>query len=120
MVQCSRCGTPTEIDVGHYASVCEKCSKAQTASDLPATPEVRAILFEELIAASERARAATEYFTKVTGNIPSGLPHPDGTQRIHNASRKLTAARNEMIKAHSRLNDYLNFGIVPEDLKAGR
>jgi len=116
-VQCSRCGVQTERYDGHYASVCTKCSEAQIEPDLPAMPEVRAMLFEELIAASERARAATEYFTKVTANIPSGLPHPDGTQRIHNASRKLTVARDEMIKAHSRLNDYLNFGIVPEDLK---
>ena len=32
--------------------------------------------------------------------IPSGLPHPDGTQRIRNASnRQLTIARNEMTRA---------------------
>ena len=29
------------------------------------------------------------------------------------------AARREIQKAHSRLNDFLNHGIVPDDLKQG-
>lgn len=29
------------------------------------------------------------------------------------------AARREIVKAHSRLNDFLNRGIVPDDLKQG-
>ena len=49
--------------------------------------------------------------------FPSGLAHPDGVQRIKNASNALTIARREMATAHSRLNDYLSRGIVPEDLK---
>jgi hypothetical protein len=49
--------------------------------------------------------------------IPSFIPPPDGTQRIHNASHKLTEARNTMMKAHRRLNDFLERGTVPEDLK---
>jgi hypothetical protein len=55
----------------------------------------------------------------VSSDIPSGLPQPDGVQRIHNASRKLTAARDEMMKAHKRMRDYMEHGIVPEDLKSG-
>src|SRR6266404_997113 len=49
--------------------------------------------------------------------VPSGLQHPDGAQRIKNASNKLSLARKEMATAHNRLNDYLSRGIVPEDLK---
>jgi hypothetical protein len=37
-------------------------------------------------------------------------PCPDHLQRVKNASESLFAA-------HSRLNDYLERGIVPEDLK---
>ena len=48
---------------------------------------------------------------------PSGTPHPDGVQRIHNASHKLTQARDEMMNAHNRMNDFIERGIVPEDLK---
>jgi len=50
-------------------------------------------------------------------DIPSGLPFPDGTQRIHNAANALNVARKEAMAAHRRLEDYLNHGIVPEDLK---
>ena len=56
-------------------------------------------------------------FNAVTSDVPSFIPHPDGTQRIHNASHRLTEARNAMMKAHDRLNDYLERGTVPEDLK---
>jgi hypothetical protein len=49
--------------------------------------------------------------------FPSGLPYPDGVQRIKNASNKLNLARKAMATAHNRLNDYLSRGIVPEDLK---
>lgn len=51
--------------------------------------------------------------------IPSGLPQPDGSLRIQNASRALHSARGEVMKAHSRLNDFLTHKIVPEDLKLG-
>jgi len=53
-------------------------------------------------------------------NIPSGTPRPGGVQRIHNASHELTTARDEMMKAHNRLNDFLNMGIVPKDLSKNR
>jgi hypothetical protein len=46
--------------------------------------------------------------------VPSGLPHPDGTPRIHNASHELDTARKEMMKAHTRLNDFTERGIVPD------
>jgi len=49
--------------------------------------------------------------------VPSGLPHPDGTQRIRNASRELFRARKEMMTAHRRLDNFIESGIVPEDLK---
>jgi len=34
-----------------------------------------------------------------------------------NASRKLDIARKEMMKAHSRLNEFIELGLVPDDLK---
>lgn len=49
---------------------------------------------------------------------PSGPPHPDGVQRITNASNELSVARKEMVRAYARLTDYVERGIVPEDLKA--
>ena len=46
---------------------------------------------------------------------PSGLPHPDGAQRIQNASLELSAARAEMEKADSRLNLYPSRGVLTDD-----
>ena len=77
----------------------------------------RAKLFGDLAQATRLADVAAEAFVTATSDIPSGMPHPDGVQRIHNASHEMTAARNELIKAHDRLNKFLNTGIVPKDLK---
>jgi hypothetical protein len=66
--------------------------------------------------ATMRAEAATTAFAAISGDIPSGMPHPDGVQRIHSAAREMDAARKEMMTAHARLNDFIERGIVPEDL----
>ena len=44
--------------------------------------------------------AATAAFEAVTDEIPSPLPHPDGTQRIHDPSRVVSQARVELTRAH--------------------
>lgn len=93
-------------------------SEARDSKRKPPTSEdqVLNVLREDLQAAKERSREATAAFDAVTSET---LPHPGGAQRIHSASREATIARIEMLKAHHRLNDYLNAGIVPEDLKQG-
>jgi hypothetical protein len=53
------------------------------------------------------------------GDIPSGLPQPDGSLRIQNAARALAAARNEVMQAHSRLNEFLARGAVPGNWEPG-
>jgi hypothetical protein len=53
------------------------------------------------------------------GDIPSGLPQPDGSQRIQNAAHALAAARNEVMQAHFRLDEYLARGVVPGDFEPG-
>ena len=59
-------------------------------------------------------------FTSILDDIPSGLPHPDGIQRIQTAARELAAARKKKERAHTRLDDYLSRRILPEDLKRRR
>jgi hypothetical protein len=54
-----------------------------------------------------RADAASEDFQRVVEEIPSGMPHTDGVQRIKNVSRKLSKARDEMMEAHRLLDDYI-------------
>ena len=52
-------------------------------------------------------------------DIPSGLPQPDGSQRIQNAAHALAAARNQVMRAHSRLDEFLAHGVVPGDFEPG-
>jgi len=119
MALCTYCKTETFMYEGGDLPVCAECSDARKSKSNapPAEHEIRKILYQEFVTAAESAREATASFDATVSEIPSRLPHPDGVQRIHNASRAVSVARIQMMKAHNRLNDYLNRQIVPEDLK---
>jgi hypothetical protein len=93
--------------------------KAAPLSPLATLEKVHDLLQEELKAATERAATASAAFLDVTSQVPSGLPHPDGTQRIRNIAHELAFARNELMRAHSRMDTFLVSGIAPEDLGSG-
>jgi len=119
MAKCVYCGSETELfDSG--TPICVQCSEEREAKRKPPAPTqktIRATLLQNVLEATARSNAATREFELVLDQIPSGLPQPDGAQRIKNASNALTIALKEMTSAHNRLNDYLTRGIVPEDLK---
>jgi hypothetical protein len=81
--------------------------------------KVHDLLQEELKNATERAANASASFLDVTSQVPSGLPHPDGTQRIRNMAHELAFARTELMRAHSRMDTFLVSGIAPDDLVSG-
>ncbi len=110
MAQCSYCGTETELRESN-SPICVQCADLS-----PEKRAVRARLFRDLHVAIKLAELANENFALAI-KAPSDTPSPDGMQLIHNASRQLTVARMEMLRAHNRLNDFLNTGIVPDDLK---
>jgi hypothetical protein len=117
--ECIFCKGETELYVTGVP-VCIACSEAQSKRKPPARgTSILNMLQRDLDIAKERASAATATFNAVTSEIPSGIPHPDGTQRIHNASREMSQARVGLMIAHNRLNEYLARGVVPEDLKQG-
>ena len=122
MAECVFCKSETELQESG-TPVCDKCAEAHLVRQIPLgddlTPpsrevNVREILRQEVLETTATVNAASDEFNSLLSAIPSGVPHPDGTQRIHQASRKLSVARKEMIRAHSRLNDFLSRGIVPE------
>ena len=86
---------------------------------LAALEKVHDLLQQELKAATERAASASAAFLDVTSQVPSGLPHPDGTQRIRNIAHELAFARTELMRAHSRMDTFLVSGIAPDDLASG-
>lgn len=118
MAQCAYC--KTETFMYHCGvPVCIQCAEGREAEAKSPTTEqeIRLVLVNRIVEATTRLSTANETFSAVMSQIPSGLAHPDGTQRIHNASRELDAARKEMMNAHTRLNEFTEQGIVPEDLK---
>ena len=118
MARCAYCKAETFLHDGGVP-ICLECAdkRAVKHKRLEMERQVNTILIHDVTEAKERAHAASDAFEAIVADVPSGLPHPDGTQRIHNASRKLSAARQEMMRAHQRLHDFLSRGIIPEDLK---
>ena len=111
MALCAYCQKETELFDGG-TPVCIECA------DAPASHHsIAARLRREVTAATERAEAANAAFHAFMRDIPSSVPHPDGSQRLQSASRELTIARQAMMEATLRLNDFLNHGTIPEDLK---
>jgi hypothetical protein len=81
----------------------------------PEQERVSRILKQQLKDAMERRRLASLAFQEVT-LAPSGLPHPDGTQRVMNASKAYSAALRNVTEAVKRRSAYIVTGITPDDL----
>jgi hypothetical protein len=105
---CSRCGAAKPLVVARTES-----KRTPPMSDR----DIRDTLRREMLGAEERGRSAIAAFDAVSNDISNRVPDPGRVQRIHNASRNVSFARSDLMKAHNRLNDYLARRIVPEDLK---
>lgn len=106
MAQCSVCKDETEIYEGGDVPVCVEClDRLKAKRKLPASEQpIHAALLQDFRDAAARSDEATREFQAVMGRLPSGLPQ---SQRIKNASCNLTIARNRMMTAHNRLNEYI-------------
>ena len=100
MAQCAYCKAETQL---YFANVpiCIQCADARSPE------QTRASLLQNVADVTKRAEAASDNFKKVVADIPSEIPHPDGVQRITNASRELAKARDEVMEAHRLLDDYI-------------
>lgn len=78
------------------------------------------ILRAEVDQACEAYAKAKQNFWHISADVPTGLPHPEGRQRIENASRAQTVAMVAYTRALRRFNEFLLNGTVPEDLKNTR
>jgi hypothetical protein len=65
--------------------------------------------------AKQNLAAASEQFDALIREAPSGLPHPDGAQRLKNASNALSEARKKLMDATVRLNKFILHGTAPSD-----
>ena len=80
MAQCAYCQNVTELYDGG-TPVCRECSGLHAAKPLPPLSHhaIYAALQQDVAAAEERANSANAAFREVMQDIPSKLPHPDGT-----------------------------------------
>jgi|SRR5579872_520977 len=114
MADCAYCGVETTLyTIG--VPICWKCSDAPQRKPPATQQETRNSLLHEVLKATAQHNEARADFE--ASMVPNGPPHPDGTQRIKNASRRLSIARKNMMTAHTRLDSFLETGSVPEDLK---
>ena len=122
MAACAYCGAETEL-YENGVPICLKCSDERETKPPKKPPaptggqSIRTVVVDDIFKATARVNKASQAFFESMGKIPGGFPHPDGSQHIHNVSIELSTARKDLMKAHTRLNDFLSRGIVPEDLK---
>jgi hypothetical protein len=83
----------------------------------PNEEQIIATLQQELEAATARANESSHAFLAIMAGVPSGLPHPEDSLRLKDALREQAAAREDAMRANSRLSDFLISGIVPEDIQ---
>jgi hypothetical protein len=121
MATCAHCKTQETQLYENGVPICLDCADGRIKTKSPATDQqVRATLLQNVFELTARNEQAMEEFETATGQIPSGLPHPDGVQRIKNASAKLATARQELMKAHRRLDEHIHRGSVPEALRQAK
>ena len=115
---CALCESEAEVAIDGVP-LCGECSgkPASEIEKLTTDREIRAALQREILASAARAHTASQELAAIMRDIPSGLPQPDGRQRIQNAAHALAAARNEVMRAHSRLDEFLARGTVPGDFE---
>ena len=118
MEKCGVCGAETSL-YDNGIPVCAKCADERAAKAKSKTTPAQSYSDNLLQAitteATALANAASTAFGAIAGDL-SGRLQPNGVQRLHEASGELSRAREQMIKAHNRLNDFLARGIVA-DLK---
>ena len=107
MAMCAFCKTQIAQLYENDVPICLDCANGRAKRRPPVTDQqIRANLLQNILDLSARINKASAEFNEVVSQIPSNLPHPDGAQRIKNASAKLASARKELMKAHRRLDEH--------------
>jgi hypothetical protein len=79
--------------------------------------QIEEILAQELKRAETNWRLQKARFTEIVGDIPSGLPHPDGVMRIKIAAEHHNRALREYRTALSEFTAFTIHLVVPSRFK---
>jgi hypothetical protein len=85
---------------------------------VPERNEIARILRDKVTHARKAYESAHTAFNTITADIPSGLPHPDGTDRIRFAGSTYRSTMNAYSEALHEFNVFISDGIIPERFKA--
>jgi len=75
------------------------------------------MLRAELAVAQHQRDAAATRFTEIMCEVPSGIPSPDGPERIRQVSREYGETQAKATAALLRLNDFMVHGKIPPHLE---
>jgi hypothetical protein len=115
MATCAYCKAEETDLHENGVPICLRCADRRSKKSAPPATkrEIAAALLQSLlVAVSLNDEAAREF-----DNALSGKHHPNGVQRIRDASARLSLSREEMMAAHTRFDNFIEHGIVPDDLK---
>jgi hypothetical protein len=79
--------------------------------------EVEKILRQDVECKKAAYQTARLNLDSISRDIPSGLPSPDGTDRIKNAGKDYRCNMHEYDAALHDFNSFLCWGIIPEHLR---
>ena len=80
--------------------------------------DIEQVLCTELERAMARFRAARDHFQQLIADVPSEIPHPDGSLRLQQAGAEKRAAIAALSQALSRHNAFVLRGEIPQSLLA--
>jgi len=81
--------------------------------DVALTLAVKTLLRERLTAARDEYSRASQQFGQVIGDVPSGIPSPDGVLCLKQARVDLSTALAQYLKALSALDNFEVKGVLP-------
>ena len=119
MAECSVCGLHTELFL-RGVPLCFSCAQTIETNHFrreSSKTKIQITLEEAQQAARTETHAARTRFREISREIPSGLPHPDGLDRIRLAGVDVRSAEQKYLTATTRLTEFLIRGIVPDDLE---
>jgi hypothetical protein len=91
-------------------------------TDRPLAPvadseSIRRKLNHDLMDADERREVASDRFNAILDDIPSGIPTPDGADRIRQASEDYSRAQKESFEALTQLNHFTVHRVVSPEME---
>lgn len=119
MATCFHCKTEETQLYENGVPICLRCANSPPIKHKPPATDrdIGAELLQNMLRAVSLNEEAANEFDHAVSQTRTGAQHQDGAQQIKDASSKLSQTREEMMAAHTRLNNFIEHGIVPEDMK---